>query len=148
VWLSWFLLLLLKCQHHHCDYIDLSESVVCTGGCNYLIKYCLFYYTRYKQKLLLYESTWKLEVCKVTYTLSKQWGKKFTFKICIRNLIRMFVRVCSHVLLCVIHSQLLASCLTTRHQLRRRPRENVADQPRLVKSRWEIWHLVWFREKM
>lgn len=68
----------------------------------------------------------------------------FTFIVCVRSLTKMVVWVCSHVLECVILCQFLASCLTVRHQLRRRPRGNVADHPRLGgKLRWGFWPLLY-----
>jgi hypothetical protein len=75
-----------------------------------------------------------------------EWTRcmEFTWMVCVRSLIKMVVWVCSHVLECVIPCQSLASCLTVRHQLWRRRRGNVADQPRLEgRSRWEFLALLY-----
>jgi hypothetical protein len=70
--------------------------------------------------------------------VNEQTCVEFTCMVCVRSLIMIVVWVCSHVLECVILCQSLASCLTVRHLLWRRPRGNVADHPRLGRSRWEF----------
>jgi len=90
--------------------------------------------------LQMYLKIGSLSCQKHTLLSVNEWAfMDFMCMVCERSLIKIIVWVCSHVLECVVLYQSLASCLTVRHQLWKRPRGNVADHPRLGgRSRWEF----------
>lgn len=94
--------------------------------------------------LQMYLKMGSLSCHKRTLLSANEWTcMEFKCMVCVRSLIEMVVWVCSHILECVILCQSLASCLTVRHQLWKRPRGNVADHPRLGgRSRWEFLPLL------